>query len=513
MSKQVTTNESSFLGSVDYKVLIPTCALLALALFFAVTDTEAFGKAFNGIRSWIIKDLSWSYKLIYVFYYVVAIWLACSRYGDLKLGLPEDKPEFSFGSWIAMLFSCAIGLGFIFWGVAEPMYHFMNTPHTAASGTAAAAPVAIAITVFHWGAHQWVAYVAVGLAIAYPAFRYGKPMMISTALYGLLGDRFKNSWWAKVLEIMGAFAAIGGVATMLGLGILSLTYGFKSLFGIEMGMTGQILFLLFIVAAYVLSASSGLNKGIKILSNTNMYTAFIWVIFIIVAGPTTFIFDHITESFGLYLKNIVWWSFWNDAAGTANGWQDWWTKFYFIWTISFAPFVGGFLARISRGRTIREFVLGAIVPPTLAIAFFFGLMGSSSIYVELNQIAPLWESIQANYGAGIFVLLETYPMGYFLSLLVVFNLIIFLVTSADSTSFFVAMQMSGGDLNPKITMRLFWGALIGILAIVLLVSGGMKALQSCAVVAGAPFGFALVAMVVSLIKNLKDDVNNKGITK
>lgn len=506
MSNQSTGSSASFFGNIDFKVLVPTSILLVLSLFFAVFYTEDFTKFFDSIRTWIIKDLSWCYKLIYVFYFVVAIWLACSRYGDLKVGKEDDTPEFSFFSWIAMLFSCAIGLGFIFWGVAEPLYHYSNAPHGPGAGTPAQAPFAIAVTIFHWGAHQWVAYVAVGLAIAFPAFRYGKPMMISTALYGLLGDRFSTSIWGKIIEVMGAFAAIGGVATMLGLGILSLTYGMKSLFGIELGMTGQIVFLLFIVTAYVISASTGLQKGIKYLSIINMCVAIAWVIFIIIVGPTSFIFNHITESLGVYLKNIVWWSFWNDASGAANGWQDWWTKFYFIWTIAFAPFVGGFLARISRGRTIREFVIGAIIPPTLAITFFFGVMGSSSIYVEINQLAPLWENVQQNYGSGIFVLLSTYPMGYILSLLVCINLLIFLVTTADSTSFFVAMQMSGGDLNPKTSMRLLWGGVIGVLAVVLLMTGGMKALQSCAIVSGTPFGFALVVMVFSLIKNLKDEV-------
>ena len=331
-------------------------------------------------------------------------------------------------------------------------------------------------------------------------------LYISANSLGGISGRVAGGVIAEHWGWQASFAAIGGVATMLGLGIIALTYGVKSLFGIELGLFGQSVFLLGIVIAYVLSASSGLQKGIKHLSNANMYIAVVWVVFMLIVGPTTFVFNHITESLGLYLKSIVWWSFWNDASGSAKGWQDWWTKFYLVWTVAFAPFVGGFLARISKGRTIKEFILGSIIPPTLAIAFFFGFMGSSSIYVEMNGLAPLWENVQQNYGSGIFILLSTYPLGYIISLLVCVNLLIFLVTTADSTSFFVAMQMSGGDLNPKTSMRLLWGGVIGGLAVVLLVSGGMKALQSSAIVCGTPGGFALLAMIFSLIKNLRQEV-------
>jgi glycine betaine transporter len=496
---------SKYLGSFDPTIFWVTAMVTLCAVVYGFVSPKSFDTVMTGIQTYIIGRFSWFFILSVAIYLFVLAYIAFGRYGDLVLGKEDDKPEFSYFAWIAMLFSCGVGVGYAFWAVGEPIMHYMNTPYLAEAQTPEARTIAIQIVVMHWGVHAWGIFALVGLAIAFPAYRLGKPMNVSISLYGLFGDKIINSKLGRFVEILAAFATIAGVSTALGLGIISINAGIKHLFGTGLDITGQVIFMAFLIIAYVISAISGIEKGIKNLSTINVIIAFCWGAFILYSGPTTELLNLMLQSTGSYLHNFTLVTFWSDAHGTKGPWLGWWTVFFWIWWISWGPFCGGFVARISKGRTIREFIIGVSVVPTLVAIVWFSIVGGASQHAQITGAVDLAAALKADMGSGIYVLLSTYPMGTFVGFLVLLNLIIFLITSADSASFFVAMQMSKGEKEPKTALKLIWGFFIGSLAMVLLVSGGLQALQKAAIIAGAPFAIITGMMVVSLFKMLKQE--------
>lgn len=496
------------LGKMD-PVLFWTTGLVTLAaVLFGLIAPKQFDGFLSAVQGWITGRFNWFFLLSVAFYLGVCIVIALSRYGDLKLGREEDKPEFSYFSWIAMLFSCGVGVGYAFWAVGEPIMHYMNTPYLAQSQTPAAQPIAIQIGVMHWGLHAWAIFALVGLAIAFPAYRLNKPMNVSISLYGLFGEKIIGSPFSRFVEFLSAFATIAGVSTALGLGIISINAGIKHIFGAPLSSTGMVLFMIFLIACYILSAVSGIEKGIKNLSNINVYIAFLWGAFILFMGPTVDLLNLMVQTTGSYISNFVYATFWTDFHNKSE-WLGWWTVFYWIWWISWGPFCGGFVARISRGRTIREFIVGVALVPTIVALVWFSIVGGASQYVEINGLAQLHEALKADMGSGIYVLLSSFRFGDYVGYIVFVNLLIFLITSADSASFFVAMQMSRGNTEPTTMMKLIWGGFIGSLALVLLVSGGLQALQKAAIIAGAPLAIIMFMMVVSLFKMLRAAADEK----
>lgn len=491
------------LGAYDPSIFWITGAVTLVAVIYGFISPQSFDGFLSGIQTWIIGRFSWFFILSVAIYLVVLVVVAFGKYGDLVLGKPDDKPEFSYFAWIAMLFSCGVGVGYAFWAVGEPIMHYMNPPYLAEAQTPEARVIAIQTVVMHWGLHAWGIFALVGLAIAFPAYRMGKPMNVSISLYGIFGDRIIGSRLGRFVEIMAAFATIAGVSTALGLGIISINAGIKHLFGTGLNTTGQVIFMAGLIIAYVISAISGIDKGIKNLSTINVIIAFCWGAFILFSGPTTDLLNLMLQSAGSYLHNFAWITFWADANHTKGQWLGWWTVFFWIWWISWGPFCGGFVARISKGRTLREFILGVSAVPTLVAVVWFAVVGGASQHAQITGAADLAAALKADMGSGIYVLLSTYPLGTLVGFVVLFNLIIFLITSADSASFFVAMQMSEGDREPKTPMKLIWGAFIGSLAMVLLISGGLQALQKAAIIAGAPFAIITFLMVISLFKMLK----------
>lgn len=499
---------SKFLGTYDPLIFFVTAAVTLFAVIFGFLSPKSFDAALSIVQSWITSRFSWFFILSMAIYLIIIMVIAFGKYGNLKLGKETDKPEFSYFAWIAMLFSCGVGVGYAFWAVGEPIMHYMNTPYLAESATPAARPIAIQIGIMHWGIHAWGVFALVGLAIAFPAYRLGKPMNVSISLYGLFGDKITNSLFGRFVEILAAFATIAGVSTALGLGIISTNAGIEHIFGHGLSTGGQLAFMAVLIALYILSAVSGIEKGIKNLSSINIIIAFCWGAFILFSGPTTELLKLTVQTAGSYLNNFVFATFWTDANQTKGQWLEWWTVFYWVWWISWGPFCGGFVARISKGRTIREFVIGVCMVPTIVAIVWFSIVGGAAQHAQISGAADLVGALKADMGSGIYVLLSTYPLGNLMGVVVFLNLIIFLVTSADSASFFVAMQMSGGKTEPATSMKLIWGTFIGSLAMVLLASGGLQALQKASIIAGAPFAIITFMMAASLFKMLRQAKND-----
>ncbi len=491
-----------YLGKMDPVLFWSTGSVILAAVIFGMVAPKQFDGALTTMQSFIVGNFSWYFLLSIAIYLGVCVVIAFGKYGDLKLGKDDEKPQFGYFSWIAMLFSCGVGVGYAFWAVGEPVMHYMNTPYLATSQTPAAQPIAIQIGVMHWGLHAWAVFALVGLAIAFPAYRMGKPMNVSISLYGLFGDKIIGSRFGRFVEFLAAFGTVAGVSTALGLGIISINAGIKHIFGTGLSTTGMVLFMIFLIGCYILSAVSGIEKGIKNLSNINVFVAFIWGGFLLVMGPTNDLLNLTVQTAGSYIENFIYMTFWTDFHGK-TGWLGWWTVFYWIWWISWAPFCGGFVARISRGRTVREFIIGVALVPTLVAIVWFSVVGGTAQFAQINGTAPMAEALKADMGSGIYVLLSSFQFGDWMGYVVFINLLIFLITSADSASFFVAMQMSKGDIEPTTTMKLIWGGLIGSLALVLLVNGGLQALQKASIIAGAPFSIIIFMMIFSLFKMLR----------
>ncbi len=516
VDKQTTGSKSGpkgfigkMFGEYDAQLFWPVLGSFIAILICALIFPDNTAKTLVTIRNFLIFNFSWAFLLGVGVTLFFCIYLALSPFGDLKLGLEDDKPEFSYSAWISMLFSCGLGIGFVFYSVTEPLTHLHQSSHVidmGMAGKAGGVPKAIEMTLLDWGVHGWALFALAAWAIAFPAYRLGKPLTVATGLYGILGDRCNTSIWGRVADGLGTLGTIGGNAAMIGLGVASISYGIDTLFGIKLSTGGQAGVMMFLIIAYVISAATGVERGIKILSQVNMALAGVVLLIILFFGhaPSQYLFNMMTQLFGDYFGGIWKYSFWADAGNFAQrDWLGWWTVFYWLWWISYIPFCGGFIARISKGRNLREFMFGVIFVPFLLAILWFGIWGGSAAYADLNGIVPLWDSVQANPEAGVYNLLGSMPGGWWISLIVLFNIIIFAVTTSDSASFFVAMQMSNGNPNPKISMRLLWGIVIGLTGIIFQLTGGFNAIKSLAIVVGAPFFFVGIAFIFSVYSMLK----------
>ncbi len=508
-SSQSDTIINKVLGDYDAPLFWPVLISFIVILICALSFPETTGKTLNSIRNFLIFNFSWAFLLGVGATLFFCIYLAISPFGDLKLGLEADTPDFSFSAWVAMLFSCGLGIGFVFYSVTEPLYHLYQSSHVidmGMVGKAGGVPKAIEMTLLDWGIHGWALFALAAWAIAFPAYRLGKPMTVATGLYGILGDRCNTSIWGRVADGLGALGTIGGNAAMIGLGVASISYGIETLFGIKLDNPGKVVVMMTLIVAYVISAATGVERGIKILSQTNMILAGFVLLFLLFFGPAPiqYLCNMMTQLTGDYFNNVWTNTFWSDAVSfEQRDWLGWWIIFYWLWWISYIPFCGGFIARISKGRTLREFMFGVILVPFLLAILWFGIWGGTAAYVDVSGTIPLWETVQANPEAGVYTLMGSMPGGWWISLIVLFNIIIFAVTTSDSASFFVAMQMSKGDQNPKVSMRLLWGVIIGLTGIVFQLTGGFNAIKSLAIVVGAPFFFVGIAFIFSVYAMLK----------
>src|SRR6056297_611776 len=487
---------------VDSLVFWP--AAIVIVFFIAITlfVGEPMDKVFASIQQSISNFGGWFFVLSVNIFLFFVIYIAFSKYGNIRLGGKYSKPEFSLGSWFSMLFSAGMGIGILFWSVGEPINHFINPPN-ADPRTIEAARESMEITFLHWGLHAWGIYALVGMSLAFFTFNKKLPLTISSVFYPLLGEKVHGPW-GKVINILAVVATLFGLATSLGMGVQQVSAGLAHLFNLPDTLTAQVLLITVITFAATGSVIAGLSGGVKKLSQLNMILGAIFLVFMIIVGPTLFIFDSFIQNVGGYVQNFFELSFWTETY-KQSAWQSDWTVFYWAWWVSWSPFVGMFIARISRGRTLKEFVLGVLIVPSLLTFLWLSTFGGSAIFLELNSLADVATAVTDNIATSLYVLLEQFPISWVTSTVGVILVTSFFVTSSDSGSLVVDSLTAGGKLDAPVPQRIFWALTEGAVAAVLLIGGGLGALQTAAISTGLPFALLLIVLMFSLLKGLKKE--------
>jgi len=495
---------------VDPAVFWPAIIIAGGFIVWGAAGPDSLSSVAKVILDTIINGFGWSFVVSTAIFLIFSAFLAISRFGKIKLGQDDEKPEFTTVSWVCMMFSVGMGIGLMFWGVAEPVSHFGAPPHgLAAPQSKEAALIAMKYSYFHWALHPWAIYAVVGLAIAYFTYRKELPILISSAFTPLLGDKV-NGPIGKTIDVLAVIATLFGTATSLGLGAQQINSGMNYLWATGETVTISLTIIAILTVFFILSAVSGVGKGIQFLSNMNMFVAILLLLFLALVGPTIFIMNTFIESLGDYLSDLVTMSF-RTAAFSDGGWLAGWTIFYWAWWISWAPFVGVFIARISKGRTIREFVTGVLLIPSGVTFIWFTVMGGAALYSELMGAGGLVEAVTEKGAAvSLFALLDQYPMAALTSSVAMFLVAIFFVSGADAASVVMGMLSSYGTLKPKSSVVVLWGALAGASACVLLVMGGLQGLQTASIIAAAPFLLVMIGLCVSLWTALLDELETHG---
>jgi len=441
----------------------------------------------------------WFLILVSNVFILAALYFAFGRFGQIRIGGRDAKPEFSTPAWYAMLLSAGMGIGLMFWSVGEPMFHYGSPSPMFGEinpETPDAAQAAMGVTYFHWGLHPWAIYAIVGLGLAFFAFNRGLPLTIRSVFYPLLGDKIYG-FWGNLIDVLSVLATLVGLATSLGLGVQQVNAGLNYLFGVELSTATQVTLIIVITAFATLSVMAGLDNGVKRLSQANMILAGLFMVFLLLVGPTIYILGGFTQNLGFYLTVLPQMSLWTETFRETN-WQGSWTVFYWAWWISWSPFVGMFIARISKGRTVREFVLGVILIPTLLSFIWMSVFGGSALFQQSRGIADIIGAVNDDVATAMFVMLHNFPLAEALSLVAVVLVTVFFVTSSDSGSLVVDHLTSGGKLDSPTPQRVFWAVMEGVIAAVLLIGGGLTTLQTASVSTGLPFAVVLLIGVYSL---------------
>lgn len=489
------------LPPVQRWVFWPASVIIILFVAFTLIAPDIAEALFKNIQTSIVNAFNWYYVLIAVVFVAFSLYLGFSRFGDIKLGKDDDEPEFSLMSWFSLLFAAGMGIGLVFYGVSEPLTHFV-TPRPGVTGTPEQlAQAALGQTYLHWGVHAWSIYVVIGLALAYAIHRRGRPISIRWTLEPLLGKRVEGGW-GHTIDVIALVGTLFGVATSLGLGVIQISSGLGVAGIAKPDETTQVVVILIISVFVLMSVLSGLTKGMKLLSTINLILAGILVLYLLVMGPSEFLLRDFVQSIGYYIQNFVGLSF-NVSAfqGTAGEqWQAQWTSFYWGWWISWAPFVGIFIARVSKGRTVREFVAGVILVPTLLGILWFSVLGGSALAIELQTPGALLDAEgNVDLQGALFQMLEHVPGTQIVTIGVILLIGIFFVTSADSGALVMGMIATGGQQNPKRWIRTFFVAVTAALAIALLLAGGLTALQTAAITIALPFSVVMLLICWSTV--------------
>ena len=497
----------TFAPAVVLPSLLVLGALLVLCGFYPQRADQLFGSA----QAWVVTNFDWFYTVAVTGFLVFLVLIAWSRYGDIRLGPDDAKPEFSFASWTAMLFAAGMGIGLMYFGVGEPLQHYLNPP-TQEAGTPAAAREALTSTFFHWGFQAWAIYGVMGLVLAYFGFRYNLPLTMRSGLYPLLQKRING----PIGHSVDAFALVGtiaGLATTLGYGALQLAAGLNLVTGWDTGTTAfRIAVIVVVVGLAGLSAASGLDKGVKRLSEVNLLITFALLGFVLLCGPTVFLLQAFSENIGNYLSSLVGMSLRTFTYEVANddGWFGGWTILYWAWWISWSPFVGMFIARISRGRTVREFIVGVLFIPTAFNLLWMTVFGNGAIWIDTHVAQGALSATASNVDALLFRFFEYLPLAKAVSWIAVLLITLFFVTSADSGAYVVDAIASRGHPQSPVWQRLFWAVVLGVTAVVLLLAGGLKALQAMTLVTALPVAAIMVLLCIGLWRGMKADLAHAG---
>ncbi len=489
------------------EVFIVSAVLILLFVFFTILFKEPAENAFGAVQGAIAEGMGWFMVLAVSLYLIFVIVLAFSRFGSIRIGGPDSTPEFPTFAWVAMLISAGMGIGLMFWSVAEPIYHFQDPPAPIGNiepGTTDAAQQALGITFFHWGFHAWGIYALVGLALAFFAYNQGLPLTFRSVFYPLLGDRIYG-WPGNTIDIIAVASTLFGLATSLGFGVQQVNAGFNFLFGLADNVGVQVGLIAIITGFATASVVSGLDAGVRRLSELNMILAGLLMVFVLLAGPTLFIMGSFVQTMGYYVAALPTLSFWTETFTDSN-WQNGWTVFYWGWWVSWSPFVGTFIARVSKGRTVREFILGVLLLPSLLTFLWMATFGGTALNLELSdQGGTIAAAVEENVATALFVMLQELPLTGLISFVGVVLVVVFFVTSSDSGSLVVDNLTSGGKTDSPVTQRIFWAVMEGVVAAVLLLGGGLQALQTAAITTGLPFALILLVMCYSLYRGLEEE--------
>lgn len=482
--------------------LMVSAGLILAIVVWGVLAPATLGAVFDTALAVITRNFGWFYLWVVLGLVVMALVLAFSRYGDLKLGGEDDEPEFSIGAWFAMLFAAGMGIGLVFWGVAEPVSHYGAPPPGIAPNTPEAANAAMRYSFFHWGLHPWAVYSIVALAIAFFQFRKGGSALVSTAVQAL-------PWpWVRPLgplvNVLAVIATAFGVAASLGMGALQINSGLARVFGLPVGGASQVGIIVVTTALFLASAVTGVTRGIKWLSSINLVIAALLALAVFVLGPTVAIIDTFTTTLGAYASEFVRMSL-RMTPFRDSGWVGGWTVFYWAWWVSWSPFVGLFIARVSRGRSIREFILGTVLAPTLAAFVWFSVFGGTALHLQVLQGLPIADAVQADVSTALFSVFDALPLGGLMTGVATVLVLVFFVTSGDSATLVLGMMSTGGDENPRPRVKVVWGVLVAGIAITLLLAGGVKAVQTATIVFALPFTAVILLMAVALWRGVRDD--------
>jgi choline/glycine/proline betaine transport protein len=486
---------------INPPVFFTSFALVLAFVGIATIWPEHADRGFGAVQDWVIDQAGWFYVLAVAGFLVFVVALAVSGYGAIKLGPDHSEPDYSYTSWFAMLFSAGMGIGLMYFGVAEPIMHFTDPPVGDPSSVAAARQ-AMRITMFHWGLHAWAIYAVVGLALAYFSFRHGLPLTIRSSLYPLIGERIYGPI-GHAVDIFAVLGTLFGVATSLGFGAIQVNSGLEYLFGVPVGIGVQVALIAVITAMATVSVAFGLDAGIKRVSEFNLVVAVVLLLFVLVAGPTIFLLQTLVQNTGAYLSNLFSMTF-NLYAYEPSGWIGGWTLFYWGWWIAWSPFVGMFIARISRGRTIRQFVVGVLMVPLGFTFLWMTVFGDTAIHMVMVQgIDELATAVAADESVALFRFLEELPLASVSSLLATVLVVTFFVTSSDSGSLVVDMLTSGAAEDSPTWQRVFWSVLEGVIAAALLVAGGLGALQTASIASALPFSIVMIVICWGLLRALR----------
>lgn len=487
------------------RVFYISASVIALLVLFGAVRPTLFAEIAGNIFSFTTQSFGWFYLMAVFFFVLFLVFLAFSKYGKIRLGADSDRPQYPFFTWIGMLFSAGFGVGLVFWGVAEPMSHFFTPPYTDTQAlTVESARLAMAYSFFHWGVSQWSVFAIVGLIIAYFQFRRNADGLISTSLSPLLKDRSYTRPLNQTIDIFAVIATVMGVATSLGLGVLQINGGLNSVFGLPNTALVQVLIIIVLTALFLTSTTTGLDRGIKWLSNVNLATALVLMIFVFFAGPTVFILETFTLGFGDYLQNFIRYSLRLQPYQQGTWVRDW-TIFYWAWAIAWSPFVGAFVARVSRGRTIREFIVGVLVVPPAIALLWIAVFGGTALHLDLFEGTSIAQAVDADVTSALFVTFAELPLSFLLSVLSILLILTFLITSADSATYIISSMTTNGSLNPPLAVRIVWGVLLGGIAAVLLIASGLEGLQTASLISALPFTIILILMVYTLFSLLRKE--------
>ena len=487
------------------KVFYPSIVLIIGFIVLSIFGGEPVRLFFSEASQWITQSTGWLFILGVNFFIIFCLWLAFGQYGKVRIGGEGAKTEFSLFSWFSMLFSAGMGIGLLYFGVSEPIQHFLKPPMPQAS-TADLAIQALDFTFLHYGLHAWSIYCIVGLSLAYFAFNRGLPFSLRSIFYPIIGDKI-NGIYGNIVDIIAVVATLFGLATSLGFGARQIASGLQFLFGIDSGVNTQISVILVITMIATVSVVTGLKKGVRFLSRLNMILALVFLTFVLFLTDTLSVMGIFIESTGMYFQRFIEIGTWSSSFVDST-WQNNWTIFYYAWWVAWAPFVGMFIARISKGRTFKEFVLGVLFVPTLMTFFWISVFGGSGLLLEIETPGILSTPVLEDASTSLFIFLKAFPLYTITSIIGIFMVSVFFVTSSDSGSLVIDSITSGGKLDAPVGQRIFWALIEGFVAIALLLGGGLAAMQTASVSTGILFLLILFVICYSLIIDLKKDLSN-----